>query len=79
MELEPRDIADELFQKEYISITDHDDVTFSNKKHKRLERLLKVLQDKNLNLVFCDILQSKYSLVWKILHADLHQPRIPCK
>lgn len=79
MELEPRDIADELFQEEYISIINHDDITFCRKKHKRFERLLYVLKNKKLYLVFCHTLQSKYPLVWNTMHSDEHQTCNPCK
>lgn len=79
MELEPRDIADKLFQEEYISINNHDDITFCRKKHNRLERLLYVLKKEKLYLVFCHTLLSKYPLVWNTMLSDIHQPCNPCK
>lgn len=79
MELEPRDVADELFRKEYISVNDHDHVTFSRKKHNRLERLLYVLKKKELYSVFSHTLQYNYSSVWYTMDPVIQLPRISCK
>lgn len=79
MEIEPRDIADELFQKQFLSIDDHDDVTYSHKKRKRLKRLLDILNEKQLYTTLWYTLKAKYSLVWNTLKSDNHQPLIPCK
>lgn len=79
MELEARDIADELFKEEYISIKDHDDVTFSRKKHNRLNRLLNVLEKKKLYSVFSKTLLNNYRSVFYKLNPDIHLPRFPCK
>lgn len=79
MELEPRDIADELFKEEYISINDHDDVTFVRKKHDRLQRLLYLLEKKNLYAVFSKTLLTNYLSVLHTMRSGIHLPRIPCK
>lgn len=79
MELEPRDIADELFQKHFLSVDDHDDVTYSHKKRKRLKILLDILKKKNVYSTLWYILEAKYSSVWHTLQSDIDQPLIPCK
>lgn len=79
MELEPRDIADELFKEDYISFIDHDDVTFSRKKHDRLDQLLNVLEKEKLYSVFSKTLLTNYSSVLYTMDPDIHLPRFPCK
>lgn len=79
MELEPRDIADELLQKQFLSTDDHDEVTYSHKKRKRLENLLDILNEKQEYTTFWYTLRARYSSVWNTLQSDNHQPPIPCK
>lgn len=50
--LEPRDIANEMFQAGQISPHDHDDITNNRKKYKRLKILLDVLEIKQLYASF---------------------------
>lgn len=79
MELEPRDIADELLQKQVLSIDDHDDIKYSHKKCKRLENLLDILNEKQEYTTFWHTLKARYSAAWNTLQLDNHQPPIPCK
>lgn len=58
MELEPRKVADEMFQSGFISISDHDDVTSIIQKHERLRKLLDVLKKKKLYASFECILKA---------------------
>lgn len=80
MELKPREIADEMFQKQCISVYDHDDITDSRKKHKRLMRLLYVLKktEKRYSILLYT-LESNHPSVWQTLRSDMHQTHIPCK
>lgn len=71
LELEPREIADRMFQAGYIEPSEHDDITDSNKKYKRLRNLLSILKGKNLYEHFWCTLQSlKYTLVLDTLQKD---------
>lgn len=47
-ELEPREIADEMFQAGHITVSEHDDVTECTKKWKRLKCLFNILKEKEL-------------------------------
>lgn len=51
-ELEPREIADLMFQSRYISCNDHDSITDSQQKHVRFRNLLDILKEKQL---YCDL------------------------
>lgn len=55
--LEPRDIADIMFQEGYISVTEHDDVTDLSQIRKQLTSLLDILQKKKLHTQFLCTLQ----------------------
>lgn len=58
IELEPRRIADEMFQAGLFSISDHDDVTYLPNKHKRLKRVLEILEKKHSHAPFTELLES---------------------
>lgn len=80
MEVEPRDIADEMFQEEDISISDHDSVTDYDMKYKRLRNLLKILKEREKYASFTSILNSrKYMSILKTLQEDKPLMRSPCK
>lgn len=71
LELEPREIADRMFQAGYIDPSEHDDITDSNKKYRRLRNLLSILKGKNLYEHFWCTLQSlKYTLVLDTLQKE---------
>lgn len=78
--LEPRKIADEMFEAHCITVSDHDIVTDSSKKYKRLRSLLKILKMKTLHGSF--LLTLKYlrcDLVVKTLKTDKQCITQPCK
>ena len=78
--MEPVNIADEMFQAGHITVFEHEVVTCSSKRYKRLEELLAVLREKSLYTDFVGILQSlDYS---EVLHTlKMHKPYtlITCK
>lgn len=79
-DLEPRVIADELFQADCISVSDHDSVTDSPKKYDRLRSLLEILKRKKLHGPFLCTLESlQCDLVLKTLQTDHEFPKKPCK
>lgn len=71
-ELEPREIADEMFQSGCISCNDHDSVTENQRKYVRFMNLLDIVKERNLCERFAGILQSstKYKSVLKILQTE---------
>lgn len=80
MELEPRKIADEMFQSGFISISDHDDVTGIIQKHERLRKLLDILKTKKLYASFECILKAlKYITLLVTIQMDRKLKNIPCK
>lgn len=69
--LEPREIADEMFRRGYISNAEHTDVSEIKTKYKRLEELLRILQQNNSYGVFINVLQFLgYSTLLKDLERD---------
>lgn len=69
--LEPRDIADAMFQAGHISEHDHDDITYNRKKYKRLKILLDVLNRNQLYASFEHSLRSlQYTQLLEALNAD---------
>lgn len=69
--LEPRDIANEMFQAGQISPHDHDDITNNRKKYKRLKILLDVLEIKQLYASFACLLESlQYTSLLETLNTD---------
>lgn len=56
--LEPRAIADEMFQAGQISCNDHDGIADDRRKYKRMRNLLDVLKRKNLYSPFLCLLES---------------------
>ncbi|XP_078324280.1 uncharacterized protein LOC111123198 isoform X2 [Crassostrea virginica] len=70
-ELEPRDIADQMFQACHISVSDHDAMTDDSKKFKRLKELLDILRRRNLYIPFLYVLHSlRYFTVLDTLQRD---------
>lgn len=57
--LEPREVADEMFQAGHFSIREHDFITESTKKLKRLQTLLCIVEKRNL---YCPLLYALQSL-----------------
>lgn len=79
-ELEPRKIADLMFQDGHITIKEHNDLTACEKKHKRLKYLLSVLKTKQLYAPFLCILKFlEYKLVLETLETDKKLENPPCK
>lgn len=66
-ELEPREIADEMFQAGHINVSDHDDVTECPKKWKRMKCLLNILKKNKLYTPFGYTLSLKYVEVLDVL------------
>lgn len=56
--LEPRVIADEMFQKGQITVNDHDHITDDSRKHNRMKNLLDVLKRKQVYACFACTLES---------------------
>lgn len=79
-DLEPRKIADIMFQEDHISVHEHDDVTDLKKKHKRLKGLLNILKKRKLYVPFLSILESlQHKSVLETLKADKKLKSTPCK
>lgn len=77
--LEPRDIADEMFQAGQISVNDHDDITDDLKKYNRMENLLDVLKRKQLNAPFLCLLESlNYTSLLESLSTDRQPVQYLC-
>lgn len=78
--LEPRDIADKMFQAGQISAHDHDDITNNRKKYKRLKILLDVLKRNQLYASFEYLLKSlQLTQLLEALNADTPYIFILCK
>lgn len=78
--LEPRDIADEMFQACQISVNDHDHITDNPKKEKRIRNLLEVLEQKQLYASFLCIVKSlQYTSLLETLNTDRQSENYPCK
>lgn len=78
--LEPRDIADEMFQAGQISAHDYDDITNNRKKYTRLKILLEVLNRNHLYASFEYSLKSlQYTKLLEALNADTPYIFIQCK
>lgn len=80
-ELEPREIADLMFQPGYISCNDHDSITDSHQKYVRFMSLLNILKEKQLYSQFVNTLQAcmKYRSVLETLQEDKKPNLTPCK
>lgn len=81
MELEPRAIADEMFQKGHISANEHDDVTEFTTKYKRVKELFSILRKRpGLYYHLSCVLQSlkRYSVLNKMTEKRSVTSR-PCK
>lgn len=80
-ELEPREIADLMFQSAYISCNNHDSITEGQQKYVRFISLLDILKENKLYSEFVNTLQTsmKYISVLETLRED-RNPTIPlCK
>lgn len=78
--LEPRKIADEMFQADLISVSDHDIVTDSPKKTKRLRSLLVILKMNTLYGPFLLTLERwRCDIVVDTLKTDSQCIIPPCK
>lgn len=80
-ELEPREIADLMFQSGYISCNDHDSITDNQQKYVRFMSLLDILKEKQLYAQFVNTLQAsmKYGSVLETLQEDRKPNITPCK
>lgn len=79
-ELEPREIAKEMFKRGHFSNTDYNDVTALQNKRKRLEHFLEILERKHLHVPFYDTLESRqYNLLLEALRTDQPLGHEPCK
>lgn len=79
--LEPRSIADFMFQEGHISVEEHDMMTIPPKKHKRLKNLLDILEKRQELYVsfLCTLNFLKFTSVLETLKTDQHPENIPCK
>lgn len=78
--LEPRDIADEMFQAGQISVNDHDDITDDLKRYNRMRNLLDVLKRKQLNAPFLCLLESlNYTSLLESLSTDRQPIQYLCR
>lgn len=79
-ELEPREIADEMFKAGHFSTSDHDNVTDLPNRHKRLKSVLAILGRKHLHAHFLDLLESlEYTSVLETLRTERQFIPEPCK
>lgn len=81
MELEPRAIADEMFQKGHISAHEHDDVTEFTTKYKRVKELFSILRKRSgmYDHLSCVLhLLKRYSVLNKMTEKRSVTSR-PCK
>lgn len=78
-ELDPREIADEMFQAGHINVSDHDDVTECPKKWKRMKCLLNILKNNKLYTPFGYTLSLKYVEVLDVLQQGRETTSITCK
>lgn len=79
-ELEPREIADEMFKAGHFSPSDHDSVTDLKNRNGRLKTLLKVLERKKLYAPFLDVLESLgHTVVLETLNTEGHFQYEVCK
>lgn len=80
-ELEPREIADLMFQSVYISCNDHDSITEGQQKYVRFISLLNILKEKQLYSEFVNTLQTsmKYISVLETLKEDRNPTITSCK
>lgn len=71
-ELEPREIADKMFQEGHLTFSEHDDITDRRQKNKRLKELLGILKKKN-NLYedfWCTLQSLKYTTLIDKIQTD---------
>lgn len=78
--LEPRAIADEMFQAGQISVNDHDDIADDLKKYNRLSNLLDVLKRKQLYAPFLCLLESlNYTSLLESMITDRQLVQYSCR
>ena len=78
-EMEPKDIADSLFEAEVFTTDDHDEVTKKQGRKKRGERVLKLLCEKNEDCMdtFLHSLEAKGNReILKRLQSDNPGPHL---
>lgn len=78
--LEPREIADEMFQAGLFSTEDHDYVTENPKRRKRLLNLFEILEDKRMHARFLVLLEKmQHTQVLETLKTNRQLREEPCK
>lgn len=72
LELEPRKIADKMFQEGHLTLIEHGDITELRQKYKRLRVLLDILKKKNYlyEHFWCTLQPLKYTSVLETLQTD---------
>lgn len=80
-ELEPREVADLMFQSGDISLNDHDSITEGQQKYERFMSLLDILKENKLYSEFVNTLQTsmKYISVLEKLQEDRNPTITLCK
>ena len=69
--LEPREFADEMFERDHLSTTDHDFITYSSQKFERLKNLLQTVEESKLYFPFlCAFESLNYDEVLETLCSD---------
>lgn len=78
--LEPREIADRMFQEGTISVNDHDYLTDNPRKEKRVRNLLYILKRKALYPYFLSVLEPfQYTSLIETLNTDRQSRNGPSK
>lgn len=79
-ELEPREIADEMFQASLFTPDDHDYITDNPKRRKRLRNLLEILEMKGMHAQFLVLLNKMgHTLVLETLKTNWQFRYDTCK
>lgn len=79
-ELEPREIADEMFQASLFTPADHDYITDNPKRRKRLRNLLEILKRKRMHARFLVLLKEmQHTIVLETLRTNRQFRHDPCK
>lgn len=79
-ELEPREIADEMFQASFFTVADHDYITDNPTRRKRLRNLLKILKKNRMHDRFLVMLKEmKHDIVLETLRTNSQFRHDPCK
>lgn len=79
-ELEPRVIADQMFQASVFTVADHDYITDNPKRRKRLRNLLEILKKKRMHDSFLVVLKDmEHYVALKTLETNSQFRHDPCK